>query len=180
MSQPFLGQILTFAGNFAPYNYMLCAGQLLSIAQFDALFALIGTTYGGDGVGTFALPDLRSRVPVHVGTGPGLSTYVLGQNSGFENITLVSNNLPSHSHPVNIVTAAGNLAAPGGSAYLAGEFQDGPAVPTYLTYSSANAQVALAPNTIGLTGNSLPHYNIQPVQALNYCIAVNGIFPTQG
>jgi microcystin-dependent protein len=178
MSQPFVGQILTFAGTFAPANYALCAGQLLQISQNPVLYQLIGTTYGGDGVQTFGLPDLRSRVPVHQGQGNGLSPYVLGQLSGTENVTLTTGELPSHSHPVNVVGSAGNLAGPTSAARLANQAPPQGNAYAYLPYSGA--QVALAGNSVGQTGNSLSHDNIQPVQAITYCIALYGIFPTQG
>src|ERR1700755_565539 len=100
MSDTYVGQILVFAGTFAPRGYVLCAGQLLPISQFDVLYNLIGTTYGGDGVSTFAVPDLRSRVPIHQGQGPGLSNYVIGTASGVENVTLISAQIPAHNHLV--------------------------------------------------------------------------------
>jgi microcystin-dependent protein len=180
MSQPFIGEILTFAGTFAPVNYVLCAGQLLPISQYNALYSLIGTTFGGDGLNTFAVPDLRSRVPIHMGQGNNLSSYVIGELSGMENVPLSTRQLPAHNHPVAVVTGqGGNLATPGVNAYLADEFQSVATVSTYLPYDSANQQVALASATITQVGESLPHDNIQPVQALLYCIAVNGIFPTR-
>ncbi len=182
MSEPYVGQILTFAGNFAPRNYMLCAGQLLPISQYDVLYNLIGTIYGGDGVQTFALPDLRSRVPIHMGQGLGLSVYVQGQRSGVENVTLLTNNLPSHSHQLNIVSGAASAATPTGSSYLATEVQSNTSSTAfaYLPYSASNQQVPLSGSSISMTGQSLPHNNIQPVVALTYCIAVYGIYPTQG
>jgi microcystin-dependent protein len=99
MSTPFIGEVRIFAGSFAPVGWSLCNGQILAISQYDALFALIGTTYGGDGVTTFALPDLQCRVPLHFGTGPGLSSRVLGENSGTEQVTLNTSQMPAHTHP---------------------------------------------------------------------------------
>ncbi len=182
MSQPFVGQILTFAGSFAPSNYMLCAGQLLPISQYDALYNLIGTMYGGDGVQTFALPDLRGRVPIHMGQGLGLSVYVQGQRAGVENVTLITNNLPSHSHQLNIVSGAASSPTPTSGSYLATEVQGNTSSTAfaYQPYSASNAQVPLSGNSISMAGQGLPHNNIQPVVALTYCIAVNGIYPTQG
>jgi microcystin-dependent protein len=181
MAQPFIGQILTFGGNFAPLNYALCNGQLLQISQFTALYQLIGTTYGGDGIQTFALPNLQSRIPVHQGQGNGLSPYLLGQAEGSEDVTLSTSQLPTHSHAVNVVTGAGALATPGGNTYLASQ-APAPAgnANVYLPYSSANIQIPLATNSVTQTGQSLPHPNIQPVLAITYCIALEGIFPTQG
>src|SRR5512140_216933 len=115
MSTPFIGEIVMFAGNFAPRSWALCNGQLLPIAQNTALFSILGTTYGGDGRTTFALPDLRGRVPVHPGQGPGLSNYVLGEMAGTENTTLLINNMPAHNHTLNAVSDAGDTAAPAGA-----------------------------------------------------------------
>jgi microcystin-dependent protein len=177
--QPFVGQILAFGGTFAPSGYMACAGQLLPIAQYDALYALIGTTYGGDGQQTFALPDLRGRVPIHMGQGTGLSVYVIGERSGSESVPLMLNQLPSHGHAVNVVTGqGGNLAKPASNAYLADEFQNPVTVSTYRAYDAAN-QVSLAGNSVGRIGGSLPHDNMQPYVAITYCIAIAGIFPSR-
>ena len=180
MAEPFVGQILTFAGTFAPLNYALCNGQILQISQNQTLYQLIGTTYGGDGVQTFALPNLQSRLPLHAGQGNGLSPYVLGQASGSENVTLTTSQIPSHSHAVNVVTGQGTLATPGSSAFLASQ-APAPAgnADTYQPYSAANIAIPLASNSVTQTGQSLPHPNIQPVQAVTYCIALYGIFPTQ-
>src|SRR6185295_12464655 len=115
MSEPFIGMIVMFAGNFAPRNWAFCNGQLLSIAQNTALFSILGTTYGGDGRTTFALPDLRGRVPIHPGQGPGTSNYSLGQQGGVENVTVTQNQLPAHSHGVNAVAQGGNQASPVGN-----------------------------------------------------------------
>ncbi len=113
MSDPYLGEIRMFGGNFAPQGWALCNGQLLAISQFDALFALLGTTYGGDGQVTFALPNLQGRVPVHQGSGQGLTPRVLGEIAGEETVTIIQNNMPAHSHGVNATTAAGSLPGPG-------------------------------------------------------------------
>src|SRR5687767_7253998 len=113
MAEPFIGQIIMFAGNFQIRGYAFCSGQILSIAQNTALFSILGTTYGGNGQTTFALPDLRGRVPIHPGQGPGLSNYTLGQLSGTENTTLTQNNLPPHSHQLNVTAnAKGNISVP--------------------------------------------------------------------
>lgn len=182
MTQPYLGQIFTFGGVFAPRGYMTAAGQLLAISQYDALYNLIGTTYGGDGVSTFALPDLRSRIPIHMGTGPGLSTYVQGQRSGSEGITLTPTAIPQHNHMVTVVTGVGgDGSAPKNTTYLADEYTDPPqTVYTYIPFASGNTQVPLAGQTISITGQTLPHSNLQPFQGVLYCIAVEGIYPSQG
>lgn len=180
MSQPYIGQILTFAGNFTPLNYVPCNGQLLPISQYSTLYNLIGTTYGGDGVNTFAAPDLRSRVPVHNGQGSGLSVYVLGQRNGAETVPLVTGNLPQHSHTVGIVAGAANLATPTSNATLASEVQSNTnsTAYTYLPYPGGN-QVALASNSVSNTGGGTPHENRQPYLAITYCIAVYGLYPSQ-
>lgn len=168
-----IGEIRLFAGNFAPRNWAFCNGQLLSIAQNTALFSILGTTYGGNGQTTFALPDLRSRVPVHPGQGPGLSNYVLGQTAGVETVTLTQNQLPSHTHAVNAVANGGNQAAPTGNL---------PAVEstgTSQNYSNAAATGQMGPNMIGNTGGNQPFTVVQPYQCLNYIIALYGIFPSR-
>jgi microcystin-dependent protein len=173
MAQPFVGQILAVGFNFAPVGWMLCSGQTLPIDQFQALFALIGTTYGGDGVTTFALPNLSGRVPVNQGQGPGLSNYVLGQTGGSENVTLTSAQVGAHTHSLNASSQTGSTATPGTTVALAQNAQ-----------SLVNIYVAPPPNTamgnaIGPAGNNLPHENRQPLLAINYIIALEGIFPSQ-
>jgi microcystin-dependent protein len=169
---PFLGEISLFAFNFAPQGWAFCNGQLLSITQNTALFSLIGTTYGGDGITTFALPDLRSRVALSFGQGPGHIPYNLGDNGGLESVALTVPQLPSHSHVVQCNTVGGNQASP----------QNGyPAVEstgTSLDFSSAsNAQ--MNPQINSFVGGNQAHENRQPYLALNYCIAVQGIFPSR-
>jgi microcystin-dependent protein len=181
MSEPFVGQILAFAGNYAPANYALCAGQSIPISQNPVLYQLIGTIFGGDGVNNFNLPDLRSRVPVHEGQGLGLSPYMIGQMGGTENVTLITNQIPAHNHTVNVVagSGSGSLNKPAANAFLSDETTNANPPPNaYLGYAAAN-QINLAPQTIAPTGNSLPHNNIQPVQAITYCIALYGIYPTR-
>lgn len=167
MSDPFIGEIRIFGGNFAPVGWALCQGQLLPISQNDALFALIGTTYGGDGQQTFALPDLRSRVPLHQGAG-----YVLGQMAGEESVTLTTNQIPSHSHAPQASSATGSSTSPGGNVYAAA-----PAGVNW--YSSAAPSAAMAPNMVGPSGGSQPHDNMIPFLAMNFIIALQGIFPSQ-
>lgn len=162
-----------FAGNFAPRNWALCNGQLLAISQNTALFSILGTTYGGNGTTTFALPNLQSRVPIHPGQGPGLSPYVLGQQGGTESVTLLTNQLPSHNHPVLGSSSGGNQPGPGGG-FLASE-----STGTSLNYTSASPDSTMAAGVIGTTGNNLPHSNIQPYLCVNFIIALFGIFPSR-
>jgi len=177
MAEPFIGQILLVGFNFAPQGWALCNGQLLSISQNAALFSLLGTFYGGDGISTFGLPDLRGRAPVHQGQGPGLSNYVIGEVTGAESVTLLSNQMPQHNHFVNAVNSPGNAGSPSGA--LLAETATRGAV-SGDTYSSSPTNTTLAPNAVSLTGGSQPHNNIQPVLVMNYIIALTGIFPSRG
>jgi len=181
--EPYLGNITVFAGNFAPRSWMFCQGQLLAIAQYDALFALIGTTYGGDGQTTFALPDFRSRTAVHAGQGAGLSNYTIGEMGGSENVTLLSNQLPAHTHQLisfsvkqsaSANTASGNnnpqnaYPASGTGSTVYTNSGDGT---TMATYSSMG--------TTPIAGGNQPVPTVQPYLAMNYIIAVEGIFPSR-
>ena len=171
--------IIMFGGNFAPRGWALCNGQILSIAQNTALFSLLGTTFGGNGQTTFALPDLRGRTPVHTGQGPGLSSYSLGQVGGTESVTLLTNNLPAHTHSLNVNNAAAN-ANTASSNYLAtsnGSFAGDPI--TVNTFSNAAPNAAMGAQAIGATGNNVPINNIQPYLAVNYIIALEGIYPSR-
>jgi microcystin-dependent protein len=170
MSQPFLGEIRMFGGNFAPLGYALCAGQTLAIAQNTALFSLIGTTYGGDGVSTFNLPDLRGRVPVHAGT-LNAATYVIGEVGGAETVPLAPNQLPLHNHSVACNSANGNIDNPGGNAPAAS--------PTSLYTAPGNANSNMNGATISLAGGSQAHDNMSPFLAISFIIAVDGIFPSR-
>ena len=180
MSEPFLGQIMLVGFNFAPTGWAMCNGQLLSISQNTALFSLLGTQYGGDGVQTFGLPDLRGRVAVGTGQGPGLSPYVVGQVTGSETVTLTVNQMPAHSHLVGANAANATVASPSG-ADLAQTVDStrGAVVNTYST-PPMTAPVTLDPATVKPSGGSQPHPNIQPCLALNYIIALQGIFPSRG
>lgn len=165
---PFLGEIQIFAGTFAPRGWAFCNGQLLPINQNQALFALLGTTYGGNGQTTFALPDLRGRVPVH----PNNTTIVQGQMAGSETNVLTVNNLPSHNHTINGVTTAGNQNLPTGSF---------PAETAVLDpeYSTGTADAMMAPGMMSNAGGSQPINNIQPSAGCMYIIALQGIFPSR-
>lgn len=184
-SQPLLGAIFMFAGNFAPVGYQLCQGQLLPIDQYTAIFSLLGTNYGGNGTTNFALPDLRSRIPVGQGQGPGLSPYVLGEAGGSENVTLLATQMPQHNHTVGAVTSAGNSAAPGTTTVPAAiavaathPVPDFPGI-TADVYSNSPANTTMSPTMIGLAGGNQPHTNIQPFVVINYIIAMTGIFPSR-
>lgn len=172
----YMGSIMLFAGNFAPRGWMLCAGQTLSISQNAALFALLGTYYGGDGVTTFQLPDLRSRVPVGTGQGQGLSNWVLGEEQGVENVTLTSSQMPAHNHAVQVGTGDANTPIASNN-YLALANSTLGGDPVVVNTYNGTPNATLAVNSISVTGQSLPHSNIQPSLGLNYIICVQGIFP---
>jgi microcystin-dependent protein len=174
--EPFIGQLMLVGFNFAPRGWAFCNGQLLSIAQNTALFSLLGTTYGGDGITTFALPDLRGRAPLHFGQGPGLSNYVQGESTGSESVTLLITNLPAHNHPVLANNGVGNTNSPEG-AVLAGY---GSSVPPEGPYTNASANTTLSPSAVGPTGGSQPMSVLQPLLVLNWIIATEGIFPSRG
>jgi microcystin-dependent protein len=166
MAQPYVGEIRMFAGNFAPAGWMFCEGQLLPISENETLFQLIGTTYGGDGESTFALPDLRGRLPVHQGNG-----LVLAENGGSEEITLNVQQIPAHSHPLLASNAGGNLNTPVGNVTA-----ESAGVKIYLEDSgSAN----MLPNAVGAVGGSQPHSNFQPYLCVDFIISLFGIFPSQ-
>ncbi len=168
----FIGSIILFGGTFAPRSWAFCQGQILSIAQNSALYSILGTAYGGNGTTTFALPDLRGRVPIHPGQGPGLSNYSLGQSSGSETTTLLSSNMPAHNHTLNAVTETGNVGAPAGASLAATGALDP-------EYRIGGTGVGMAASSIGVAGGSQPHNNMQPYLALNYIICLEGIFPSR-
>ena len=183
MAQPYVGQIIMFGGNFAPAGWMTCSGQTLPIDQYDTLFNLIGTTYGGDGQSTFQLPDLQGRIPIHNGQGGGLSNYAIGQKAGAESVTLTTQQIPVHNHLVATVSGTpGNQNTPGTSVVLADE-QSGAGNPNnpyaYSAFNSGTpAQVQLPNNTVGQTGGNQPHENRQTVLAVLYCISLFGVYPS--
>jgi len=165
MAQPYVGEIRMFAGNFAPAGWMFCAGQLLPISENETLFQLIGTTYGGDGQSTFALPNLSSRVPIHQGNG-----FVLAETGGVESVTLTVNQIPAHNHTM---IASGDPAdqITGNNGVVA-------TPPSLNMYFTAAADTALNPNAMTMVGGSQPHSNIQPYGSLYYIISLFGIFPS--
>lgn len=169
MSSPYLGQITLFPYNFAPRGWAFCGGQILSIAQNTALFSLLGTTYGGNGQTTFALPDLRGRVPVSSGQGPGLSNYTLGEISGTETVTLNLTQIPSHNHQVSCLNSDATSGKPSGNILAAG--------PTAYVQPPGNSFMAAA--MIQPAGGNQPIGILQPSLCLNYCIALEGIFPSR-
>lgn len=166
MATPFIAQIQMFSFAFAPRNWAQCNGQLLPIAQNQALFSLLGTTYGGNGTTTFGLPDLRGRTPLHFGQGPGLSNRSLGQVGGIESVTLTSTQIPSHTHTVSANTAAPTLGTPAGNLWAQGNY-------------SASGASPMAAGDVGNSGGSQPHPNLSPYLTINFCIALAGIFPSR-
>ncbi len=171
MSEPFVGEIRMFAGNFAPRGWAFCDGQLLAVSQNDALFSLLGTIYGGDGRTTFGLPDMRDRIPLHQGQGPGLSNRKLGSNGGGEKVTLTTDQLASHTHDWNANTAAGDSDAP------VGRVTAGNAAPRI--YRQAAQSQDLASTTIANAGGSGSHTNLMPTLCINFIIALFGIYPSR-
>lgn len=177
MSQPFMGEIRAFGFGFAPKAWAMCNGQLLSIQQNQALFSLLGTNYGGNGTTNFALPDLRGRAALSFGQGPGLSNYVIGEPTGTENVTLLSTQIPQHTHLWAANSAAGDVFTPAGN-FLAGAIDTaGLAQNTY--GAAGGATVPLATGMLAATGNNTGHQNMQPYLVVNYCIALQGIFPSR-
>jgi microcystin-dependent protein len=171
MSSPFIGEIRMVGFNFAPVNWASCNGAIQSIAENNALFALIGTTYGGDGQQTFALPNLQGCVPVHQGTNPtnGIA-YTIGEYTGVENVTLITQQIPAHSHPVPCAVS-GNASSPA-NAVFGGD-------PTTAVYANADGSTQLNNAFLSITGNNQPHSNMMPYQAVNFIISLFGIFPSQ-
>lgn len=165
MAQPYVGEIRMFAGNFAPAGWEFCQGQLLPISENETLFQLIGTTYGGDGESTFALPDLRGRIPLHQGNG-----FILAETGGAEEITLTVNQIPAHSHPFLASSASGNVNSPVGALYAE--------QPTINMYIEDVTNANLGASAIGPVGGSQPHTNFQPYLCVDFIISLFGIFPS--
>jgi microcystin-dependent protein len=173
---PFVGQIMMFAGNFAPSGYAFCNGQTMNVSQNAALFALIGTTYGGNGTSTFLLPNLQSRLPVDQGTGAGLSTYVLGQAAGADNVTITPQTMPTHTHALNAsktganATTISNTVLPG--------TPPGSGATFYVT-APPTGVFNLAAGSVGIAGSTQPHTNMMPSLCITFVIALVGIFPSR-
>ena len=170
MGTPYVGEIRMFAGNFAPVGWALCQGQLLAISENETLFNLIGTTYGGDGQNTFALPNLASRVPIHAGTNAG-QTFVIGEAAGAETITLTTSQIPAHSHVPLCNAGAGNQGDPTNGIWAQQT--------TNVPYINAAPTLNMAANAVGSSGGSQPHDNMVPFLVINFIISLFGIFPTQ-
>ena len=166
MSQPYVGEIRMFAGNFAIAGWMFCEGQLLPISEYETLFNLIGTTYGGDGQSTFALPDLRGRLPIHQGGG-----FILAENGGAEDVTLTTSQIPAHSHPVLASQNAGSAAQPQGNLTAQNA--------SVTIYRAQAGGLTMNPSAVGSTGGSQPHSNFQPYLCVNFIISLFGVFPSQ-
>jgi microcystin-dependent protein len=175
MGQPYVGEIRIFAGNFPPAGWMFCQGATLPISENEVLFQLIGTTYGGDGQETFNLPNLASRVPIHVGTNPSTgTTYQIGESGGAEQVTITQQTTPIHNHPL-LATSTAQTNSPA-NAYFAVATSSQAGV---LTYVPPGTPVALAPTSVAPIGGNQPHTNIQPTLAVNFIISLFGVFPTQ-
>jgi microcystin-dependent protein len=170
---PFLGEIRLFGGNFAPRGWMLCQGQVLSIAQNTALFSLLGTTYGGNGQTTFALPDLRGRVPVHAGQGPGLPEVDLGEVSGVEQVSLIVSQMPAHAHTLPASSLASITGVPTGNVVA------DTTVAALPIYAGGGPSAPMDSTAMDPAGGSQPHENRMPFMAMNFIIAVEGIFPSR-
>jgi len=181
MSNPFVAEIRIFAFSFAPTGWALCAGQLMPISQNTALFSLLGTTYGGDGKSTFALPNLQGSAPMQQGQGAGLTDRVLGELGGEPTLTLITTEMPAHAHTVNADTNFGTTPDPNGNIYMRGNFDDGAGhtggVQVYNTNTTPNALLSFA--AVGVAGSSLPHNNMMPSLGVNFCIALQGVFPAR-
>lgn len=169
MSQPYIGEIRIFAGNFAPAGWQFCDGTLLPISENDTLFNLIGTTYGGDGQNTFAVPDLRGRIPVHMGQGPGLNNYVMAQAGGVEQVTLTVPQIPNHSHPVMASMDVPVGSTPDGNV-------TGQAAAKF--YRAGTPAVAANLGAVSSVGGSQPHSNMQPYLCVSFIISLFGVFPS--
>ena len=170
MSEPFVGEIKVFAGTYPPQGWADCDGQLLAISQFDALFSLFGTFYGGDGRTTFGLPDLRGRVPVHMGQGPGLSNRQIGVKGGSEKVSLTQATTPTHSHAANATSDAAGTDQPGGALYATAASEK---------YASGGNAQAMNAAMVGHTGGSQGHENMAPYQVVRYIVALYGIYPSK-
>jgi microcystin-dependent protein len=168
MAQPYVGEIRMFAGNFAPAGWMFCEAQLLPISEYETLFNLIGTTYGGDGQSTFALPDLRGRLPLHMGNG-----YTLAQQGGAETVTLTTQTVPGHSHPLLASTGLASGTTPSGQVLATTQ------AATITPYGTDAPLTTLAPNSISSVGGSQPHNNFQPHLCISFIISLFGVFPSQ-
>lgn len=172
MSSPYIGEIRMFGGNFAPAGWAFCDGSIIAISENDALFTLIGTTYGGDGQETFALPDLRGRLPIHTGSGPGLSNRILAETGGTESVSLSTTQIPAHAHALLGSSSQASALNPAGAVVASPTNID-------LYRPGSTPTQALASNAISPVGGSQPHDNTQPFLCISFIISLFGIFPTQ-
>jgi microcystin-dependent protein len=177
MSEPFLGEIRMFGGNFAPQGWALCNGQILAIAQNTALFSLLGTTYGGNGQTTFALPNLQGRFPMHWGQGPGLSSRTLGEQSGSENVTMLLNQMPSHNHPVNARSDEANTDTATGAVWAKVVDGSGNALSAYS--SGIPPDTVMSQQAVGQSGGNQPMPVMNPFLCVTFIIALEGIYPSR-
>lgn len=177
MSAPFVAEIRILACNFAPKGWAMCNGQILPISQNTALFSLLGTFYGGDGKSTFALPNLQGSAPMHQGDGPGLSQHFLGEQSGVQHVTLITTEMPAHTHTVGCDSGTGSNSVPT-SGMWAATGRGRPQVYSSNAPGSAGT-VSMNPLALSVTGGSQPHNNMPPYLTLNFCIALQGIFPAR-
>jgi microcystin-dependent protein len=180
MSDPFVAEIRIFPFTFAPTGWAFCNGQLMPLSQNTALFSLLGTTYGGDGKSTFALPDMQGNAPMHPGQGPGLSLHDLGETGGAPAVTLLLTEIPAHNHVPQVSTAAATSNQGVNMVVGAARYDDGQGTTGDVSTFSANVNnplVQLSPFELAFAGGDLPHNNMQPYLALNFCIALQGIFP---
>ena len=173
MAQPYIGEIRMFAGYFVPQGYQFCQGQLLSISEYEVLFQLIGTTYGGDGQTNFALPNLQSRVAIHAGSDGQGNTYTVAQTGGLESVTLNTAQLPNHNHPLQANATSGSANVGGGAGTTFGN-TDGDG---FQAYGAGDSLATLSGKAIGVTGGSQPHSNIKPFLSINFIIATQGAYP---
>jgi microcystin-dependent protein len=174
VADPFVAEIRIFPFNFAPTGWAFCDGQVMPISQNTALFSLLGTTYGGNGKSTFALPDLQGRAGIQAGQGQGLSDYSLGEQGGTESVVLQESQIPAHAHTVRSSTSPGDLTSPGPDRAL------GQSMGGFAYQTAASPTTAMAPEAITDAGASMPHNNMMPYLTLNFCIALQGVFPPRG
>lgn len=168
--EPFIGQIIMFAGNFAPRGWAMCDGQLMPITQNTALFSILGTTYGGDGRVNFGLPDLRGRFPLHPGSGPGLSPRWPGESGGVESVTIHPSQMPAHNHGISAAQTAGNVHQPGGNFLAAAPGE---------SYATGGATSALNATSVAFSGGNEPHENMPPYMCIHFIICLEGIYPSR-
>lgn len=177
MTEPYVGEIRLFGFSRLPNGWLPCDGSLQSISVYDVLYNLVGTIYGGDGINTFAMPDLRGQVPLHWGNGFGLTPRVIGEGSGTENVTLIQSQIPAHSHTMYATSAISTATAIGNGANLLGTIASDT---MYATDISGLNPIAVAPQSVSPSGGTQPHENTMPTLTVQYCIAYAGIYPQQG